>query len=73
MSYERVCEQCAYEVACQTPRLGFVARRLSDDCPQCGADLTVPTDGDGLTRAERERIEADPVLSIDDIREGGHA
>jgi len=43
---ERVCPECAYEVASQTAVDGTAARSFPSDCPQCGAGLVRPvTDG----------------------------
>jgi hypothetical protein len=62
MTGERICEDCGAEVASQT------GKRPSS-CPQCGGDLVRPSTDDDLTAAERERIEDDPVLTIEDVRD----
>ena len=65
MTEHRCAEGCGYVVASET------GNRPST-CPQCPSDLERVESGDDgpeLTPEERERIENDPVLELEDVQE----
>jgi len=53
---ERVCPECAYEVASQTAVDGTAARSFPSDCPQCGAGLVRPVTDGGQSVDATERM-----------------
>lgn len=72
---ERECPQCSYQVSSATGgQLAPAQRAMPTECPNCEVSLVRVGEADEreeIPEDIRERVEADPVLELSDVKEGG--